>query len=701
MEQFIGLISKVSVVLVFIFASVILGETLGAKKKGILTDSKLADKIKENLHQVAQGVVFSVLIVLEMMTAFSGPNGIRYDSRVVLLNLSVTYGPLSGLISAVVAVLIRLRHRTNYHVAISSIVFIYLLELVFIYYDRKKGVKNHYRWIYIMSFLTNIINGIYIITVAGDEWRKAIVPTLTYIVAYPLFTVIAYSVMRYIKGRDELLNELSARDRILQEKNAELSSINDSLKENELKLRMMFSNSEEAIFLIDNYKISDVNLKAIELLGFSDRFELIDRFLPDMIVEIRQEGSIGKAHINEICKRVREGENIKAEVVIRTRNGQEIPLEVFMVDIKVPGTEYIYMSARDIRERKKKECEILYQARHDALTAVANRQYFEESLETMVLDKKNYPLGFMMADINGLKLVNDIFGHAEGDMLIVKIANTLTKICRYGDVVARIGGDEFAIILARADEAAVMAVMARVKESLKHERVETVQPSLSLGYAIKKKPDDGLSVDELKKAADEMMYKNKMEDRKANVRIFLDNMVNRLYEKSKRDRDIAFLLTKYLDRIKNIESFSIVDRREISKIIRYLNLGKLIVDVEDWKVEGESLDEIKLCQKILEGSETILSRIAHAEDNIIRRDEILKLNERWDGKGVFGIKGDDIPLTIRAFTILFDFFYALEHKVKFGYQSEEAVLKAMEEFAGTKYDPKLFLEIKEALEQNK
>lgn len=701
MEQFLGLISKVSVLLVFIFTSVIIGEFLGAKRRVILKDKELSNDPERFFLQIVQGLVFSFLIVIEMLTAFEGPNGIRYDSRVVLLNLSATYGPVSGLVSVVTAIIIRLRHRAFYTVAISSLVFIYLLELVFIYYKRKKGIKSRYLWIYAMSFLTNVFNGVYITIVAGDEWKSAIVPVITYIVVFPIFTVIAYSVMNYIKGRDELLKELSERDVILQQKNDELLRMNDSLKENELRLRTMFSNSGEAILLIDNYMISEINLRAIELLGYLDKKELIGMSLVDLVLEIKQEGALEKSRMSDICRKVREGENIKAEVVMRTKGGSEVPLEVFMVDIKVPGVEYIYMSARDIRERKRKEREILYKARHDALTTVANRQYFEETMGLMISEPKNYPLAFMMADINGLKIVNDIFGHAEGDMLIVKIADTLTKVCRHGDIVARIGGDEFAILLARADEAAVRVVIERVKKSLKSEKVESLEPSLSIGYAIKASIDEDLKMEDLSKQADEMMYKNKMEDRKANVRIFLDNMVNRLYEKSPKDRDIAFILTKYLERIKNIDSFGIVTKREVSKLIRYVNLGKLVVDRDYWDVEEETIDELGISDKLLVASENILSKIAHAEDNIIKRDELLKINERFDGAGKFGMKGEEIPLTIRTFRILFDLYFVMDNKEQFGISTEQDALAVLLKYSGTKYDPKLFFEVAEALKKNK
>lgn len=701
MEQFIGLISKVSVVLVFIFTSVLIGERFGVnreKKQG--KQPKWMKISNKYINQVLQGIMFSFLIVIEMLTSFLGPNGIRYDARVVLLNLSATYGPISGAITTLTGAMIRIIKGRNYPIAISSIFLVYMLELLFIYYEKKKGVKNYFTWIYLMSFLTNVMNGFYIMIVSAEEWEKAIIPAITYVVAYPLFTLIAYNIMCYIKSRDDLLRELSNRDTILQMKNEELSKINETLKENEFRLRQMFSNSGEAIILIEDFKISEVNLKALELLGYSDKNDVLGETLCKFIVGIKEEEKQGFSSLKEVVQKVKDGENIKAEVLIRTKDKNEMPLEVFMVDIKIPDAEYIYMSARDISARKQREGEILYKARHDALTTVANRQYFEEMLNELTMDDRNYPIAYMMADINGLKLVNDVFGHAEGDMLIVKIADTLTRCCRNGDIIARLGGDEFAILFTRADENALNSVMERVRTSLKKEKTETVEPSLSMGYAIKYKKNDGLTVDEMAKKADEMMYKNKIDNRKVNERTFLDNMVNRLYEQSPDDRVMAFELTKFLERIRKMKSCDGVTKREVSKLIRYVNIGKLATDISNWEILGEKVDELSFPKELLEASDAILTKISHSEDHIIGRKEILGLNERWDGSGEMKLSGKEIPKTIRVFKILFDVYYISKHEEKFGKLTEEEIFEHLEEFAGKKYDPSLLLEIKEEMHKN-
>ena len=98
----------------------------------------------------------------------------------------------------------------------------------------------------------------------------------------------------------------------------------------------------------------------------------------------------------------------------------------------------------DISERKQKEAEIQYLNCYDSLTGLHNRRCFEDN-RAKIDNRDNLPLSVIFADINGLKMTNDIFGHTAGDKLIKKSAEILQQVCRQNDVVARVGGDEFEI----------------------------------------------------------------------------------------------------------------------------------------------------------------------------------------------------------------------------------------------------------------
>ncbi|MBI5484502.1 MAG: diguanylate cyclase [Deltaproteobacteria bacterium] len=117
--------------------------------------------------------------------------------------------------------------------------------------------------------------------------------------------------------------------------------------------------------------------------------------------------------------------------------------------------------ASNITEKKRQEEELNYLSTHDTLTGLFNRAYFDTEMVRMA-NSRQYPLGIVVADVDGLKNVNDNFGHAEGDQLIKRAALALRNSFRGEDVVARIGGDEFAVILQNADESSVKEAIKRV-----------------------------------------------------------------------------------------------------------------------------------------------------------------------------------------------------------------------------------------------
>jgi len=136
------------------------------------------------------------------------------------------------------------------------------------------------------------------------------------------------------------------------------------------------------------------------------------------------------------------------DMVVERPDGTKILLEVFGTPVQdnngKPWASLV--TFMDITKRKKEEGELIYLSYHDYLTGFRNRRFFEEELLRIDAAAK-YPLSVMMCDINGLKLINDSFGHDCGDRLLVKAAETIRKACRNGDIICRVGGDEFAVLM--------------------------------------------------------------------------------------------------------------------------------------------------------------------------------------------------------------------------------------------------------------
>ena len=136
----------------------------------------------------------------------------------------------------------------------------------------------------------------------------------------------------------------------------------------------------------------------------------------------------------------------------------------------------------DVSYQKQKEEAINYNSFHDNLTGLYNRAFFDEEVERLSSNRM-LPLSVIMADVNGLKLANDVFGHLEGDKLLKKISQVLRKACRQEDIIARTGGDEFIILLPKVDKWGAQVIVDRIRRACKDAEVSPIPLSLSLGSA--------------------------------------------------------------------------------------------------------------------------------------------------------------------------------------------------------------------------
>lgn len=163
---------------------------------------------------------------------------------------------------------------------------------------------------------------------------------------------------------------------------------------------------------------------------------------------------------------------------------------------------------RDITERKQSEAELEYRSTHDALTGLCNRLYYEQEI-LLLAQKKPYPISVMLADMDTLKRTNDTYGHAVGDELLRRTATVIHSCMRNEDVVARIGGDEFGILLPKTNADTANKIVQRIHKAidLENERNPLVPICLSIGVAT---ANDDETLQEAMARADKNMYREKV-----------------------------------------------------------------------------------------------------------------------------------------------------------------------------------------------
>jgi diguanylate cyclase (GGDEF)-like protein/PAS domain S-box-containing protein len=191
-------------------------------------------------------------------------------------------------------------------------------------------------------------------------------------------------------------------------------------------------------------------------------------------------------------------------------------------------------------KRDRAEQDLLFQTFHDQLTGLYNRTFFQEEIKRLNVERQ-LPISLIIADINNLKLVNDIFGHDKGDELIKKVAEIFKDVCREEDVITRWGGDEFIILLPQSGIEIAKEVCARIKNKM-HETNEISLPvSVALGYSVKENLEDDFY--EIIKIADDRMYKNKFFFSRDYSDRFIQTLLNELSKRSHEGENIFLACT--------------------------------------------------------------------------------------------------------------------------------------------------------------
>ena len=463
-----------------------------------------------------------------------------------------------------------------------------------------------------------------------------------------------------------------------------IESAQQELNDNKKKLEATLTSVGDGVFAVDVEKnIVFMNPVAQRLTGWTidevrgtpivDVFRIVNEYTRETVPS-----PIDKVFdIHQIVE-------LANHTMLIAKDGSELPIEdtaapIFDESGAITGCVLVF---RDSSERKERQKRIEYLSYHDQLTELYNRHFFEEELRRLDVER-NLPLSIVYADVNGLKVINDAFGHEYGDMLLVSVADAMKTACRADDIIARIGGDEFLILLPKTDAAQANGIVARLKEQIALVRVNGMSASVSLG--LDTKTDAAQNTNDVMNRAEQNMYQEKIAGtggyRSLVIQEVFDALIQKIplaQEHAYRVRDLCTMLGHALD----LNPADINDLRIAGELH---DIGKVSLNIELLMKEG-ALDEREwvLMKK---HPETGYRLLGTCSEYYGVADIVLSHHERIDGKGYpMQLKGDNINWKSRILAVA-EAYDVMVHKQPYRpAMSKDAAIAELIRNKGTQFD---------------
>ncbi len=439
-------------------------------------------------------------------------------------------------------------------------------------------------------------------------------------------------------------------------------------------------------------RIEVMNPVAEELTGWTQQ-EAVGRPFEEVFHIINE-------HTGEICenpvKRVMEYKEIidlDRHTMLVSKDGSRIPIEDSAAPIRseegaITGVVIVF---RDFTDKKEKLDEIEYLSYHDHLTGLYNRRYMEDSLNRLDT-RRNLPFTIMSIDVNGLKLTNDAFGHKMGDSLLIHCAKMLEDICREDDIIGRMGGDEFMILLPKTAYEEAERIKERIEGAMKEIKLDSVIVSLAVGSATKDTQD--MDIRAVMTMADNNMYKNKLKYGKIMRSQTIELLLKNIHLKYDNEQIHTERVAQYCVAIAKEMRFSQSEVEKINTAAVLHDIGKIMVPPEilnkPGRLTGEEFDIIK------KHPETGYQILKSVDEYASLALDVLYHHERLDGKGYpEGLKWETIPLVSRIIAVADAYEAMTANRPYQESKSKEEAIKELVRCSGSQFDPevvKVFVE---------
>ena len=460
-------------------------------------------------------------------------------------------------------------------------------------------------------------------------------------------------------------------------------ALENRIREQEQTYRAIFENSPAGIFHATlEGEILEINTTFAKMFGYGSPKEMRTAF-----------GKKGQALFfhtaaeKKLLSRAKKGKRIKNTMIVRkNKSGEPVICRVSInkLEKKQESQEYLEGNLVDVTEQALQEEKLRYMASHDVLTEVFNRNQFEEYLTQV--DEKHWPLGMAVFDVDGLKIINDAFGHQMGDRLLTAFSTKLKTYFPKPCLIFRIGGDEFTVMIPNADKEREKESIGRLIQEINDLEDFPFTGSVSWGLSVNESGETSLP--ETFKQAEDLMYKRKLTETKSTRSDMLNSLVGTLQQKTHETRLHSERMENLAVEVGTRMGLSMHEIENLRLLARLHDIGKIAISDDILKKPGPlTPQEWVNMKRHSEIGYRIAINIREVADVA---EGILCHHEWWDGSGYpAGRKEDRIPVISRIISVVDAYDAMTNDRVYRAAVSHEQAVEEILRMRGVQFDPEV------------
>lgn len=612
------------------------------------------------IHQSIAGIIIGLASIFLMMFPYQVKEGIIFDTRSIIFSVSgAFFGFIPTIVGAVIGILYRIYlGGTGLFVGVSTIVISSTIGLIYYKLIEKFKFINHIILYYVTGLVTHTII-FFMFTTMEVSLDYLIDLSLIYLIILPILQVIICIILEQQALRLELLEQNIVKNKLLK------SSIDATYR---LEIYALNQNYEYIVF----NKFHEEQMKQY----WNANIKIGDNFLN----YIKNETMYNR--YKETFEKVFNGSSIVDLLEIEETPGKYIE-ESFTPILKDNVVIGVSVFTKDVTQQKRYEEHITRLSYYDAITNLYNRHYFQKVISE--LDPNKTKITIISLDVNGLKVINDTFGHDMGDKLIIHVAKILKENFKENSYIFRMGGDEFTIILIDVDRNHAQRKMEKIIKSFNKDKF--MQMTIFVSYGISSNENQE-SIAELLKSSEEEMYKQKLYEFNSHRSEFIKSILKSLHEKNPYAEEHSQRVSIICEEIGKKLGLRLDEINLLRLISQLHDIGKITIDEAILNKPGKLTDEEwSIIKRHPEIGYRIISTSPEYQEIAY---DILSHHERYDGKGYpQGLKGDEIPLRARIVAIA-DAYDAMTSNRPYrkALTKDEAIHEIMKA-SGTQFDPAL------------